>query len=282
MCISMAEITEFSNTSTEQLVADVAKQLQTNPFTVSPFKSHDGRRVAMSRKRYQLSELNPIQHEIIRMLAGGMKPAVVAARLGIHPQTVSNVKNTILARAKLQVLHAERDAVFIEQARRINQMAAQAVDLMQVLLAQGDSLAMSDPTAANKLAMDVMKLAGYPTVAGGKAASTAVTVNAVGGNAQVNVVTHATAQDLAEVRMRLAKAEKAGVTLPEENTEPVYTEEDLVSHAGSDDFVLTPELCEILKQDGFMVDREDVVDDVAVDIIDESVDSDSTRPTHSA
>lgn len=198
--------------------------------------SADRRRVAPQQKRYQLDELYAMHHEIIRLLAIGQKPEEIAELLHITTQTVSNVRNTTLARAKMQVLQQCRDREFAVATKRVTDLMPKALNLLEVLLKQGESIAGYDPSTALKI---VDKTLGF-------AQFTQPKTNGVNLHLHQHGSGGVTAEDLAAVKKSTAAAVEEGAV--ECIVDAEYVEADASQVAPTE---LTDEVKELLLQDGF-------------------------------
>lgn len=197
----------------------------------------DRRRVPDNQKRYQLSQLYDTHHEIIRRLAVGESPAEIAAALDITPQTVSNVRNTAMARAKMQVLREARDKEFAVATKRVTDLMPKAINLLEVLLRQGESIAGYDPGAALRIVDHTLRYAQFTQEKG---------------NVNLHLHQHggggATAEDLDEVKRSAAAAVSEGAV--EVIVDAEYIEEDVVNVKPPE---LSDDLKELLTQDGFLI-----------------------------
>lgn len=197
----------------------------------------DGRRVATEAKRYQLCELADMQHEILRRLSIGEKPEYIAAALDITPQTVSNVRNTAMGQAKLAMLRHARDKEFMVATKRATEMLPKAMDILEVLLRQGESIASYDPTAALKIVTTTTDLAGFSK----KEGALSLHLHQHGGRGG------ATAEDLEAVKKAALAAQAEGAI--EHVVEVEYEESDIVDapvDTGSD------VVMKLLEADGFL------------------------------
>jgi hypothetical protein len=93
----------------------------------------DHRRNPDGNQTYDVTRLWEHHGEICRLVAAGITSNVrIAALLGCTPQTVSNVRNSALAQAKIAELVAARDQDSIDVAKRIAELAPLAVDVMKM------------------------------------------------------------------------------------------------------------------------------------------------------
>jgi hypothetical protein len=177
-----------------------------------------------------------MHHEIIRLLSVGQKPEDIAALLHITTQTVSNVRNTTLARAKMQVLQQSRDKEFAVATKRVTDLMPKALDLLEVLLRQGESIAGYDPSTALKI---VDKTLGFAQFTQPKTNGVNLHLHQHGGGG-------VTAEDLAAVKKSTAAAVAEGAV--EITIEADYIEADVAQVVPAD---VTDEVKELLLQDGF-------------------------------
>ncbi len=88
-------------------------------------------------KTYKIENLWEHHYEILRRLALGEQPKVIAEALGITPQTVSNARTSVIGKEVLKKLSGERDEV-VENAQEILNLAApQAAKVMAECVADG-------------------------------------------------------------------------------------------------------------------------------------------------
>lgn len=89
------------------------------------FLEPDERRVDSSdRKNYQIKSLWQRHHEIINLTIRGMKQVDIAEFLNIHPQTVSDVLNSQLAKMKISEIRKEKD----EDAKKFHEKITRLTD----------------------------------------------------------------------------------------------------------------------------------------------------------
>jgi hypothetical protein len=92
----------------------------------------DRRRNPDGNQNYDITKLWFHHNEIIRLAVAGVKSGVEIARLvGCTPQTVSNVLNSDLARARIEELTMLRDAEAIDIGKRIAEALPLAVDVLK-------------------------------------------------------------------------------------------------------------------------------------------------------
>jgi len=69
--------------------------------------------------------------EIVRLLALGYRATHISQAIGVHPQTVSNVRNDPIAQAQIRELQGFRDDETGAIAKRVRQMAPLAIDIIE-------------------------------------------------------------------------------------------------------------------------------------------------------
>lgn len=88
------------------------------------------RRSDSGRKRWQVSEMWDIHHEIARRLLLGQKTTSIAEDLNVSPTMVRLVKTSPVVREKLEIMHAAKDDKVIEMAKYIKEKAPIALKLL--------------------------------------------------------------------------------------------------------------------------------------------------------
>ena len=118
--------------------------------------SYDRRRNLNGRK-YQPKQLNEKHHEILRLAMLGYSNVEIAERLSCTPATVSVVRNSGLGRQQASLLKAEAYHSAFETAKRIRELAPDAIEAIQQIM-------MNEELPANvrlSAAKDVLDRAGY-------------------------------------------------------------------------------------------------------------------------
>lgn len=118
--------------------------------------SYDRRRATSGRK-YQPKQLNEKHHEILRLAMLGYSNVEIATRLACTPATVSIVRNSGLGRQQSSLLKAEADHSALETAKRIRELAPDAIDAIQQIMLNEEMPANVRLSAAK----DVLDRAGY-------------------------------------------------------------------------------------------------------------------------
>lgn len=118
----------------------------------------DKRRNADGDKAYAITKLWDTHHEILRLLALGMKGKAIADRLNVSPQTVSNVRNSPEGRRLLSLLHARRDTSVIGIQQRIHELLPKAVDTME------EAMEEADWPVRKAAAKDLLEMGGFKAI----------------------------------------------------------------------------------------------------------------------
>ena len=92
----------------------------------------DARRVG--ERRYNIKELWDKHREIARQLVLGGTNVGIASVVGCTPQTVSNVRNSPIGQAELERLHGARDDETVNIAKRIEEFAPVALELLENIM----------------------------------------------------------------------------------------------------------------------------------------------------
>ena len=85
-------------------------------------------------KRWKVSEMWNLHHEIARRLVLGQKNTEIAKALEITPQTVSNVKCSPIVQEQMALLGGTRDAEVIDLKREIEEIVPEAVFLLKDII----------------------------------------------------------------------------------------------------------------------------------------------------
>lgn len=115
-----------------------------------------GRKPTFDRK-YEIQNMWQHHHEIVRLTLLGHKPKEIAERLQITPQTVSNTLNSRIVRDKLDIMRAQRDAVTVDVATAIADLAPKAVAAIGAMI---EKEGISDAVRLNA-AKDVLDRSGF-------------------------------------------------------------------------------------------------------------------------
>lgn len=96
-----------------------------------PSDQIDHRRNPDGNRCYDIKTLWDHHQEIIRLLSMGYRPSAIAAELGVHPQTVSNIRNNPIAQAKIRELQGFRDDDAASISKRIRDLAPVAINVLE-------------------------------------------------------------------------------------------------------------------------------------------------------
>ncbi len=93
---------------------------------------YDGRFV--EERKYDIAQVWESHHEILRLLVLGWNNVRIAEELHITAQTVSNVRNSPMAREHLAKLTGERDQETVEIHRRVQEFAPVALEVLENII----------------------------------------------------------------------------------------------------------------------------------------------------
>jgi hypothetical protein len=149
---------------------------------------HDKRFV--EERKYDVKQLWDSHAEMVRRIALGQNNIEIAEALGVTPQTVSNIKNSPLAKEKVEELQNSMDERVRDIHKRIQALQPEALDALEgVLRGQYDN----DPHPVLKTKV-------------------ATTLLAMGGNGPVQKVhslnEHVTREDIEKLKERAREAAK--------------------------------------------------------------------------
>lgn len=115
-------------------------------------------RLATGRPRkYQIMELWDRHHTILRLLALGLTPKVIAEQVGCTVATVSNVARSELGKRQLRLLNGAADKLTVDILEDIKNLAPLAVAKLEEILSNDDS----DKKLVANVAQDILDRAGY-------------------------------------------------------------------------------------------------------------------------
>lgn len=89
----------------------------------------------VEERAYNIQNLWELHHEIIRQISLGATNKEVAENLGISPQTVSNTRNSPLAKEKLAWFQEKMDLDALEMSQRIQRFAPRALSYLEDIIA---------------------------------------------------------------------------------------------------------------------------------------------------
>ena len=111
-----------------------------------------------THKKYEITQLWSIHHEICRFALLGMKHIDIANHLQISPVTVSYVMRSSIVKRQMSQLQAVRDIDAIDIAKEIQEIAPKAVRKLDELISCGNT------AIEFKAATDVLDRAGHAAV----------------------------------------------------------------------------------------------------------------------
>jgi hypothetical protein len=117
-------------------------------------------KIKTSERTFELKKLRDLNKEIIRLAVTGMKQKEIAKVVGCTEMTVANTLASGVARQQLENMRAARDVQAIDIGARIQELAAEAIEVMGELL-------MSPSTRDNvrkDIAVDLLDRAGHSPV----------------------------------------------------------------------------------------------------------------------
>lgn len=86
------------------------------------------------RRRYEITQLWEIHHEIVRRVSLGDRHSEIAKDLGVTDAMVSYTKNSKVAQDKIAIMRGAMDADTVELGQRIQRMAPKALDLLEQVI----------------------------------------------------------------------------------------------------------------------------------------------------
>ena len=138
-------------------------------------------RPATGERKYSIQHMWDVHHEIVRLLVTGMKHVEIAATLGVTEVMVSYTANSPIVKRQLELLRAARDLDSVDVARKIQEIALDAVEMME------KHVKSTTESISLKAAQDILDRAGFAPV---KKISTE------------NVHAHLTREDIEEIKKR--------------------------------------------------------------------------------
>ena len=89
-----------------------------------------GRPATDEPKSYHVEHMNELHHEALRLLVIGWRPKRIAQHLGLTESFISALRNSPIARDRLEVLSVGKDAEVVEASRIIAQAQPKAAKLL--------------------------------------------------------------------------------------------------------------------------------------------------------
>lgn len=121
---------------------------------------HDAR--FTMKRQYDIKALWEKHAEIARQVVLGRTNIAIAESIGCTPQTVSNVRNSPLAKAQISDLSEQRDADAVSIAQRIEEFAPVALELLEEIIS--GNIPEASIALRAKVASSHMSRAGYGEV----------------------------------------------------------------------------------------------------------------------
>lgn len=119
----------------------------------------DHRRVpAEERKVFTVENIWDRHQEIMRLAVQGMKQSDIAATLNVSEMMVSYTLNSPVIKRQMEVMRGARDMDAIDVAKRIHEIAPQALDTLEELLKEGND------AIRFRAATDILDRAGHAAV----------------------------------------------------------------------------------------------------------------------
>ena len=131
-------------------------------------KYFDGNRPVRTEKmpsrRWQVSEMQDIHHEIARRLLLGQKSQFIADSVGCSSATVRNVKDSPVVQEKLEIMRGARDRDVINIAAHIQRIAPKSIQLLEQVIEGKGPGADASIALRCKVAESNLDRAGYGAV----------------------------------------------------------------------------------------------------------------------
>lgn len=116
------------------------------------------RRRTEERKSFTVENIWNSHQEIMRLAVTGMKQADIARELGVSEVMVSYTLNSPVVKRQMMVMQAARDVDAVDVAKRIQEVAPKALDVLEELLETGND------TIRLRTATDLLDRAGHAAV----------------------------------------------------------------------------------------------------------------------
>lgn len=118
----------------------------------------EDRRRTEERKSFTVENIWNSHQEIMRLAVTGMKQADIARELGVSEVMVSYTLNSPVVKRQMMVMQAARDVDAVDVAKRIQEVAPRALDILEELLETGND------TIRLRTATDLLDRAGHAAV----------------------------------------------------------------------------------------------------------------------
>lgn len=109
-------------------------------------------------RKYAIESIWDSHREVLRLAVTGMKSVDIARALNVTEAMVSYTLNSPVAKREMELLRSSRDLDALDVAKRIQQVAPVALQVMEELLAQGNE------NTKYKAATDILDRAGHAAV----------------------------------------------------------------------------------------------------------------------
>ncbi len=103
-------------------------------YYYGPRESDKRKRSNGKRKVFAVNEMTELHHEIARQVLLGRKNVDIAQDLGCVPQTVCNVRNSPVVKAKLSTLTKKRDEHAVNIIEEVNKRLPRALEILDEAL----------------------------------------------------------------------------------------------------------------------------------------------------
>ena len=120
-----------------------------------------GRRRKGERRRYEVTTLWGRHHEMIRLIVLGFNNKEIGTILGVTPQNVSDLRNSEVAKAKIEMLTVARDSDTVDVSRVLVSDAEKSLELLQKVR---DGELTDDIRLRVSTAQDLLSRGGHPRV----------------------------------------------------------------------------------------------------------------------
>jgi predicted transcriptional regulator len=115
-------------------------------------------RLPGENRQYTLQEIQDSHREIARLLVTGAKHVDIADMLGVTPAMVSYTANSPVVKRELDNMRAARDLDTVDIAKRIQEVAPRALQVMEDLLEEAND------AIKLKIATDLLDRAGHTAI----------------------------------------------------------------------------------------------------------------------
>lgn len=120
------------------------------------------RRPAAANQRYQIEEIQPRHHEIIRFLVmGRLTHRQIAEIVGCTVATITNVANSEITKRKIQAMQASRDVNAVDVAKHIQDSAPDAIKLLDKVMNAKDEFIDAPLRVRVDIANRILNRAGF-------------------------------------------------------------------------------------------------------------------------